>query len=59
MGRNPSYRQTRTETQHGTRQRAHARAAERPHGTRPRGNGERDRGEVERSERKLLSVLGH
>jgi hypothetical protein len=27
--------------------------------TRPRGNGERDQNEVERSERKLLDVLGH
>jgi hypothetical protein len=27
--------------------------------TRPRGNGERDQHEVEKSERKLLDVLGH
>jgi hypothetical protein len=27
--------------------------------TRPRGNGERDQHEVDRSERKLLDVLGH
>jgi hypothetical protein len=27
--------------------------------TRPRGNGERDQHEVDKSERKLLNVLGH
>jgi len=27
--------------------------------TRPRGNGERDQDEVDKSERKLLNVLGH
>jgi len=27
--------------------------------TRPRGNGERDQNEVDKSERKLLDVLGH